>query len=89
LKNISSHDQLKNYQPMVDEISHLTDQQQAESIAEKFASIPNSHQPFKKEDINVPHFEENETPYFHPSQVWFSLSRLDTSKATVQGDIPA
>jgi hypothetical protein len=74
---------------MVDEISHLTDQQQSEAIAEKFASIPNSYQPLNKEDVNVPHFEENETPYFHPSHVWFSLSRLDISKATVQGDIPA
>ena len=73
----------------MDEISHLTDQQQAEAFAEECASIPNSYQPLQKEDINVPHFEENETPYFHPSQVWFALSRLDINKATVQGDIPA
>ena len=74
---------------MVDEILHLTDQQQAEANADKFASIPNSYRPLKKEDINVPQFEENETTYFHPSQVCFALSRLDINKATVQGDIPA
>ena len=74
---------------MVDEISHLSDQQQAESIADKFASIPNGYQPLKTEDVNVPHFEADEIPHFHPSQVWFALSRLDTNKATVQGDVPA
>ena len=41
---------------MVDEISDLTDQHRAEAIADKFASIPNSYQPLKKEDINAPHF---------------------------------
>ena len=89
LKKISSHDQLKNDQPIVDEISHLTDQQQAEVIAEKFAAIPNSYQPLKTEDVNVPHFEASEIPHINPSQVWFALSRLDTNKATVQGDFPA
>ena len=89
LKNITSYDQHKNDQPVVDEISHLTDQQQAEIIAAKFASIPNEYQPLKTEDINVPQFEENDVPQFHPSQVWFALSRLSTNKATVQGDFPA
>ena len=89
LKKITSFDQQKNDQQIVDEISHLSDQQQAELIADKFASIPNLYQPLKTEDIHVPHFEENEIPYFHPSQVWFALSRLDAKKATVQGDFPA
>ena len=39
LKRITSHDQHRNDQPMVDEINHLPDQQQAEMIADKFASI--------------------------------------------------
>ena len=89
LKKITSFYQQRNDQQIVDEISHLSDQQQAEVIAEKFASIPNLYQPLKTEDIHVPHFEENEIPYFHPSQVWFALSRLDAKKATVQGDFPA
>ena len=32
---------------------------------------------------------EGEIPKFHPSQVWFVLSRMDTNKATVPGDFPA
>ena len=82
LKKITSFDQLKNDQQIGDEISHLSDQQQAEAISEKFASIPNLYQPLKTEDINVPHFEEKEIPQFQPSQVWFALSRLDIKKST-------
>ena len=89
LKKLVSHDQLKSEDQVVDEISHLPDQEQAEIIAEKFASIQNEYQSINKDDISVPLFEENEIPQFHPSQVWFALSRLDTNKATVPGDIPA
>ena len=39
LKKITSHDQ-KNQQVNIDEISHLTDQEQAEIIAENVSSIP-------------------------------------------------
>jgi hypothetical protein len=89
LKKITSFDQQKTEQTMVDEISHLSDQQQAELIAERFASIQNEYQSLKNEDIDVPHFEENEMPQFHPSEVWFALSRIDAKKATVPGDFPA
>ena len=89
LKKITSYDQQKNEQQIVDEISHLTDQQQAEIIADKFASIQNEYEPLNTYDISVPHFEEEEIPQFHPSQVWFALTRLDTNKATVPGDVPA
>ena len=41
------------------------------------------------EDISVSHFEDKDIPQFHPSQVWFALSRLDVNKATVPGDLPA
>ena len=39
LKRISSFDQIKTEQPVVDEINHLPDQEQAELIADQFASI--------------------------------------------------
>ena len=89
LKKITSHDQQKNEQQNVDDISHLPDQQQAEIIAEKFASIQNEYEALNTEDISVPHFEDKDIPQFHPSQVWFALSRLDVNKATVPGDLPA
>ena len=89
LKKISSYDQLKNDQPMVDEISHLSDEQQAELIAQQFASIQNEYDEIQKDDIQIPHYDEKDVPQFQPSQVWFALSRMDTNKSTVPGDISA
>ena len=89
LKKISSYDQLKNDQPMVDEIRHLSDEQQAELIAQQFASIQNEYDEIQKDDIQIPHYDEKDVPQFQPSQVWFALSRMDTNKSTVPGDISA
>ena len=88
LKKITAQDELKTEQN-VSEISHLTDQEQAEIIADKFAAIQNEFQSLKKEDVTIPHFVESDIPQFHPSQVWLILSRLDTNKSTVPGDLPA
>ena len=41
LKKITSHGQQKNQQVNVDQISHLSDQEQAEKIADAFSSIQN------------------------------------------------
>ena len=89
LKKITAHDQQKSDQLNVDQINHLSDQEQAEKIAEKFASIQNEFEPILSESITIPPFVENEIPQFHPSQVWFVLSRLEINKATVPGDLPA
>ena len=89
LKKITSFDQLKSQQPSVQEINHLTDQEQVEIIAEKFAKIQNEYEPLKKDDITVPAFDDNEIPQFSPAQVWFALCKLNSNKATVPGDFPA
>ena len=89
LKKITSFDQQKHDQPSVTEINHLSDQQQAEMIADKFASIPNEYDALQTEDISVPSYSESEIPQFTPAQVWFALSRIATNKATVEGDFPA
>ena len=89
LKKLSSHDQHLQTEPIVDEISHLPAQTQAELIAEQFSSIPNEYNALKKEDIRIPPYSTDEVPQFLPAQVWFALSRIHTNKATVDGDIPA
>ena len=55
----------------------------------KFASIPNQYNALATENIQIPPFNESEIPRFHPAQVWFVMSKLDTNKSTVPGDIPA
>ena len=89
LKKITSHDQHKSEQLNVDQINHLSDQEQAEKIADAFSSIQNEYDPLQSEDITIPEFKESEIPQFHPAQVWFALSRMETNKATVPGDFPA
>ena len=88
LKRITSHDQ-RSQDINIDEISHLPDQEQSELIADKFCSIPNEYDPLHKDDIQVPHFSNEDIPQFEPAHVWFHLARLKTNKATVPGDFPA
>ena len=89
LKRITSHDQHKNDQPSVGEISHLSDQEQVELIADQFAKIQNEYQPLENDDVSVPPFSESDVPKFTPAQVWFTLIKINTNKSTVSGDFPA
>ena len=88
LKRISSMDQHED-QISIDEISNLSEQEQAEVIADKFSSIPNQYEPLKKDDIKVPSFSPDDIPQVHPARVWQLLTQLKTNKATVSGDFPA
>ena len=87
LKKITSYDQ-KGDRITIDEISHLSDQNQAEKIADKFTSIPNEFEELKTEDISFPPFLPEEIPLIAPSRVWLQLTQLKINKATVQGDFP-
>ena len=87
LKRITAYDQ-KGAQINIDEISHLSDQDQAEKIADKFTSIPNQFEELKSEDISIPPFMPDEIPQIEPSRVWLQLTQLKTNKATVAGDFP-
>ena len=70
---ITSFDQYKSEQLMVQEINHLSDQEQAEAIADHFSKIQNLYNPLKKDDICVPPFEQKDVPVFQPAQIWFAL----------------
>ena len=88
LKRITSYDP-KDDQINIDEISHFSDQDQAEKIADKLTSIPNQYEKQKTEDISFPPFTQEEIPQIEPSRVWVLLSQLKTNKANVPGDFPA
>ena len=87
LKKITSYDQ-QSGKINIDEIRHLSDQEQAELIADKFTSIPNQYDALKTEDISVPPFSAAEIPQFEPARVWLLLSQLKTNTAAVPGDFP-
>ena len=46
----------KSAKVVVDEISHLSDQEQAEHIANHITAISQEYAPLRYEDINVPEF---------------------------------
>ena len=54
LKRLCSHDQMKSDQPECQEIQDKTDKEQAELIADKFASVSNKFSPINANRINVP-----------------------------------
>ena len=89
LKKITSQNQNRDEQPAVEELRHLSDQDQAEQIAAQFAAIQNEYDELNKDDISVPHFKDSDVPVFSSAQVWFALTKLNTNKATVPGDFPA
>ena len=61
LKRITSSDQ-QSEQINVEEIRHLSDQDQAEQIADTFCSIPNEYEALENEDISIPPFEDKDVP---------------------------
>ena len=89
LKRISSSEPVIGDKVVVDEISHLSDQDQADLIANHFASIQNEFEPLRNHDIVLPNFDLKDFPEFRPSEVWLILSQLPANKATVPGDLPA
>ena len=88
LKRITSYDK-QSEEINIEEIRHLNDQEQAEKIAEKFASIPNEYEELKGEDIDIPKFSAEDIPQFEPSKIWKLLCKIKINKASVQGDFPA
>ena len=45
----------------VESIKHLSDIEQAELIADKFAEVSNEYQPLDRSKINFPHFKDEDT----------------------------
>ena len=70
---ITSFDQQKRDEVIIDDICHLSNQEQPEIIADKFASIQNEYEALQTDDIVVPPFTQKQIPKFQPSQVWLLL----------------
>jgi hypothetical protein len=81
--------QNKSELTQVDEISHLSDQEQAEAIADSFSSISNEYEYVNKDDLKIPPFSNSSIPQFKPHQIRKYLQKIKTNKSTAPGDIPA
>ena len=89
LKRISNYDQTKSDILQVDEISHMSDQEQAEAIADSFCAISNEYEPVNRASIKIPTFSKSTVPQFTPGQIKKYLLGIKTNKATAPGDIPS
>ena len=88
VKRMAAYDN-KTEKIIVDEISHLSDQEQCERIADDFAEVPNSYTPLHTEDINIPSFASADVPQFREAQVWKKITSMKAKKSCREGDIPA
>ena len=76
LKRMSSYDQGRSDQITVDEIDHLSDRDQAEAIADHFASVSQEYEHLQVEDIQIPEIPPGSVPEFTRSDVHKELSKL-------------
>ena len=76
LKRLSGFDQ-KSEKIIISEINQQSDQEQAESIASYFSSIPNEYEALKTDDVKVPPFTQDQVLQFHPSQVWLKMTKIN------------
>ena len=89
LKKLTSFDQGHAEEILVESINHLTNEEQANLIADKYADISQEYDKLKKEYIKVPYFCESDIPVVTEEEVEKELASMDTNKSNVEGDIPA
>ena len=68
LKRITSYDPHKRDKLTVSDISHMSQEQQAEAMACKFAKVQNEYEPINFDEINFPSFSTAEIPFFHATK---------------------
>ena len=68
MKRLCSYDHKKAEPIVVEFIKHLSDQDQAEKIANKFTIVSQEYVALKTE-FKVPDFDPSTVPYFTPDQV--------------------
>ena len=84
---MTSFDQHKAEEIIVESIKDLSASEQAELIADKFSEVANEYEILKTEDIAVPEFCDEEIPQFTEAEIQEVLSTMDTNKSNVNGDI--
>ena len=73
----------------VDKINHLSNEQQAEAIADSLSAISNEYKELRYEDFDFPNIPKGSFPQFSQGQIQRFLENIKTKKSTVLGDIPA
>ena len=87
LKRMMCYDKQISSNVEISEICHLTDEEQAELLADHFSSVSREYEPLMSEDIKYPDFLPNSIPVFTADNICFYLRNIKTNKANVSGDI--
>ena len=88
LKRLVTKAQANEQELVVEEIEHLSKNDQAEFIADTFAKISQEYDKLKTSDINIPNFTHEEIPEISVITVKTILSELKVNKATIKNYIP-
>ena len=86
---MTRQDQGKSEVTQVEEISHLSNQEQAELIADQLAEISNSYKGVEISDIVIPPFSPQDIPQLSTQKVKKYILRIKLKKSTPPGDIPS
>ena len=89
IKRISNYDQGKSEVLQIDEISHLSDQEQVEEIAKSFNRPSQTYKALEKSDIDFPPFSPDQVPRYTTLEIKGFINKIKTNKSTIPGDIPA
>ena len=71
---------------LVEELCGLSNKDQADVIAEHYASVSNEYKPLQSEDIPHRLYQTGEKPpKVEPYQVFFKIQKMSLRKANVKG----
>lgn len=88
LKRMGSYDQLKYEKVNVESISNLSNQEQAEAIADQFEEISKMYEPLRQSDLPSIFPMDSPPPRVHPHEVCEFINDLNNTKSTQPGDLP-
>ena len=88
-KKLTSFDQFKSEDVIVEEIKELSEEEQAEKIADKFAAVSQEFDEIVATDVDIPEFSKAEIPVISVQEVKEALESMDTNKSNVNNDVPA
>ena len=89
MKKLTSFDQLKSEEIIVDSIKHLANREPAEEIANKFSKVSQEYQKLNDGDLEIPPFDISQIPQVEVEEVKATLKEMDPNKSNVIDDIPA
>ena len=86
---MSTLDQTKDEEVVVQQFKTETNQEQADIIADQFESISKLYQPLIVDDIEMPSTENSAPhPLFEPFEIYEKIKSMKKKTSTVPGDIP-